>query len=167
MPACALGVILAPRMYLSVISLFLLICFSSLLYFSMSAIYIGIFQFILCGICLSVYIFLLLKKIGRLNLKLKLVTIGKIVSSIVLTVLFGVLSCLFFKAEFSNALFDVFNFVAAKSSDVVDFASHSFPVHLVIVLFLVSVVVIRVFLISQQNTENAANPMSVDTGDTK
>lgn len=167
LPLSALGVILAPRMYLSVLSLFLLICCSSLLYFGMNAKYIAVFQFILCGLFLSVYIFLLLKKIGRLNLKLKLVTPFKIIPSVIFTVLFGVLTCLFFNEEFSNALFDIFSFVTIKSSDVVDFASHLFPLHLVVLLVLVSAAVIRVFLISRQNAENIPLPVVSETGEDK
>lgn len=162
---CAAGVIFAPRMYLSALSLFFLIVFSSLLYFDLNASYIAVFQFILCGVCLSVYIFILLKKISRLNLKLKLVTPLKIICSAVFVFLFGLLTCLFFNEEFTNSFFDIFNFVTEKSSDIVNFAQHVFPLHLVAILVLVSAVVIRVFLLSvQNNTEQTGGENSMQEG---
>ncbi len=146
-------VILAPRMYLSVVSLFFLVIFSSFLYFGLNASYIAIFQFLLCGLCLFLYIFLLLKKIGRLNLRLKLVSPFKLVFRTFFVFIFGVLTYLFFVEEFSNSLFDVFSFVSEKSSDVIDFATHIFPLHLVLILVVISAIVIRIFLLSYQNSE--------------
>ena len=63
MISSALGIIFAPRMYLSLLSLFFLVVFSSLLYLGLNAVYLSVFQFILCGLCLFVYVFLLLKKL--------------------------------------------------------------------------------------------------------
>lgn len=142
----AFGVIFAPRMYISVLSLFLLICCSSLLYLGLNAKYLAIFQFILCGLFLSVYIFLLLKKIGRINLGLKLVQPVKIVFSSVFVLLFGVLTCLFFNQEFSNSLYSIFNFITEKSSDTVRFLQYAYPLSLVLILVLVSAAVLRIFL---------------------
>lgn len=161
---CAGGIIFLPRMYLSAFSLFGLIVFSSLLYLDLNAAYIAIFQFILCGVCLSVYIFILLKKIGRLNLKLKLVTPFKIVCSGLITLLFGVLTCFFFAEEFTNSFFDIFSFVTEKSSDVVNFAQHLFPLHLVMILVLVSAVVIRVFILPSQKSEQIIEDTAVSEG---
>ncbi len=152
MLGASIGVIAAPRMFLALGSFFLMIVVSSLLYLTLNAFYMAVFQFILCGVILSVYIFLLLKKIGRLNLKLKLVTVPKIIFGTLFTLSLGALTCLFVNEEFSNSLYSIFNYITEKSSDVVDFASHIFPLHLVIVLFLVVAVVIRVFL-SNQNEE--------------
>lgn len=146
-------VIFAPRMYLAAVSLFFLVLFSSFLYFSLNASYIAIFQFLLCGLCLSLYIFLLLKKIGRLNLRLKLVSPFKLFFRSFFVLALGVLTYLFFAEEFSNSLFDVFSFVSEKSSDVIDFAAHIFPLHLVLILVVISAIVIRIFLLSYQNTE--------------
>ena len=145
----AIGIILAPRMFLAMISFFLLICMTSLLYLTLNAGYIALFQFILCGVVLGVYIFLLLKKIGRLNLKLKLVPVLKIISGAFFTVAFGVLCCLFMNEEFENSLYSIFNYITEKSSDIVDFAGHVFPLHLVILLVLISAIVIRVYLINR------------------
>lgn len=147
--ASSILVILTPRMYLAVFSLLALTFGSSLLYLTLNANYIAVFQFILCGLILSVFLFLLLKKIGRLNLKLKLVTPFKAVAGILAAVLFGGLSCLFFKQEFNNSLYSVFNYITEKSLDVVDFGESVFPLHLVLILLLVSAVVIRVFLSRQ------------------
>lgn len=157
----AASIIAAPKMYLSVGSLFLLICFSSLLYLNLNAGYIALFQFLLCGLCLFVYIFLLLKKIGRLNLRLKLVSKIKIIYSASAVLLLSCLSCLFFKEEFTNSLFDIFNFVTVKTSDVVDFAAHIFPLHLIFILVLISAVVIRVFLLSLDRKEPILSEKSV------
>ena len=157
----AASIIAAPKMYLSVGSLFLLICFSSLLYLNLNAGYIALFQFLLCGLCLFVYIFLLLKKIGRLNLRLKLVSKIKIIYSASAVLLLSCLCCLFFKEEFTNSLFDIFNFVTVKTSDVVDFAAHIFPLHLIFILVLISAVVIRVFLLSLDRKEPILSEKSV------
>lgn len=149
----ALGVIFSPRMYMSALSLFLLVCFSSLLYLGFSAVYLAIFQFILCGLFLSVYVFLLLKKIGRLNLTLKLASKAKIVTGICFIVLLCALCVLFFNQEFDNSLYSVFNFVIAKSSDIVDFEHYLFPLSLIGVLIFVAAFVMRVFLdgVEQRN----------------
>lgn len=142
----AIGVIFAPRMYISVLSLFILICSSCFLYLGLNAKYLAIFQFILCGLFLSVYIFLLLKKIGRINLHLKLVQPAKIVFSAICVLLFGVLTCLFFNQEFSNSLYSIFNFITEKSSDTVSFLQHAYPLSLVLILVFVSAAVLRIFL---------------------
>ena len=162
----AAGIIFAPRMYLSLLSLFFLVIFSSLLYFGLNAVYLSIFQFILCGVCLFVYIFLLLKKIGRLNLELKLVSRPKIIVSSFFIFIFGLCTCVFFKEEFTNSLFEIFNFVAQKSSDIVAFDLHMFPLHLIILLVLVCAVVIRVFLLSSQNVSLSSDGNS-SKGETK
>ena len=156
----ALGIILAPRMYFACLSMFLLVCLSSLLYLSLDAIYIAVFQFILCGIFLSVYMFLLLKKIGRLNLNLKLVAVPKVIVSCLFTLILGAVTYLYFKEEFTNSLFEIFNFVTIKSSDVVDFKLHIFPLILVILLVFISLTVIRVFLLRQQAVETLSEVVS-------
>ncbi len=156
--ACAFGVIFAPRMYIAAVSLFLLICFSGMLYLGLNAQYLAIFQFILCGLCLSVYIFFLLKKIGRWNLKLKLVQPGKIVFGSLFVFLLLILTCTFFYQEFNNSLYSVFSFITEKSSDVVKFVRHAYPLSLVILLVFVSASVLRVFL------ENAVVKASSSTG---
>lgn len=166
MISSALGIIFAPRMYLSLLSLFFLVVFSSLLYLGLNAVYLSVFQFILCGLCLFVYVFLLLKKIGRLNLSLKLVKLAKIVMSSFFILLFGICACIFFIKEFSNSLFEIFNSVAEKSSDVVNFGMHVFPLHLILLLVLVSAVVIRVFLLASQNN-NAQPDEDIIEGDSK
>lgn len=145
----SIGVIVAPRMYLALLSLFILVSSSSLLYFGLNAKYMAVFQFILCGLILSVSIFILLKKIGRLNLKLKLVPVGKLITGVFFVVLFGGLSCLYFNQEFNNSLYSIFNYISGKSDDVVNFAAHTFPLHLVVLLVLVSAIVIRVFFSRQ------------------
>ena len=142
----SIGVIAAPRMFIALISFFVMICVTSLLYLTLNAAYMAIFQFILCAVVLCVYIFLLLKKISRLNLKLKLVPFAKLCAGVVFTLLFGVFCCLFVNQEFSSSLYSIFNFITEKSSDSVNFCGLIFPFHLVILLVLISAVVIRVFL---------------------
>lgn len=144
--AGAFGVIFAPRMYMSALSLLLVVCFSSLLYLGFNAVYLAVFQFILCGLFLFVYVFLFLKKIGRINLSLKLASKTKIIASICFLVLLSVLCTLFFSQEFDNSLYSVFNFVVAKSSDIVDFKNYIFPLSLIGVLIFVAAFVMRVFL---------------------
>lgn len=146
--ASSLGIILAPKMYMAAISLFCLICFSGVLYLGFNAKYIAIFQFILCGVFLCAYIILLLKKISRLNLNLKLAPPFKIIASSLFIFLFGLLTCLFFKEEYSNSLYSIFNFISEKSSDTVNFALHGFHLQLVILLVLVTAVVLRIFLVN-------------------
>lgn len=148
---CALGVIFSPRMYLSVLSLFLLVCFSSVLYIGFNAGYLALFQFILCGLFLSVYIFLLLKKIGRLNLNLKLASPVKIITGAVSIAVLGVLSVLFFNQEFDNSLYSFFNVVVEKSSDLVNFKYYVFPLSLLAILIFVAAFVMRVFLEGLEN----------------
>ena len=156
--ACAFGVIFAPRMYIAAVSLFLLICFSGMLYLGLNAQYLAIFQFILCGLCLSVYIFFLLKIIGRWNLKLKLVSSAKVVFSSVFVLLLLILTSIYFYQEFINSLYSVFSVITEKSSDIVKFMRYSYPLSLVILLVFVSASVLRVFL------ENAVVKASSSTG---
>lgn len=146
-------VIFAPRMYLAVLSLFVTICASSLLYLTLNANFLAVFQFILCGLILSVFIFVLLKKISRLNLKLKLVPWFKIVMGCLFTMLFGVLACLFVKEEFNNSFYAIFNFISEKSEDVVNLSNDLFPLHLVIILLLVSALIVKVF-VSRQSEDS-------------
>lgn len=145
----AFGVIFAPKMYLALLSLFGLICFSGFLYLGLNARYMAVFQFILCGIFLTLYILILLKKIERLNLKLKLVSPFKIIISSGLVFSFGVMYCLFFNEEFENSLYSIFNFVIEKSTDKINFAMHIFPLHIVILLVIVTAVILRIFLEQQ------------------
>lgn len=147
-------IILASRMYLALISLFCLICTTGLLYLALNAKYLAIFQFILCGIFLSVYIFLLLKKIRRLNLSLKLVNPAKIIISMFWVLLFGGVACLFYNEEYSNSLYTIFNFIIENSSDTVKFSQHIFPLHLVMLLVIVTAAVLRIFLSSQTQKQN-------------
>lgn len=149
----AAGVIFSPKMYLSVLSLFVLICSSSALYFGFGANYAAFFQLILCGFLLSGYLFLLLKKIGRMNLELKLNSIPKIIISSITVLALGVLTLCFFVEEFENSLYTVFNFVTEKSFDSINFAANIFPLHLVIIFVFVSAIVLRIFL-SGLNTNN-------------
>ncbi len=142
----ASGIIFTPRMYMALISLLCLICFSSLLYLTLNAQYIAIFQLILCGLFLCAYIFILLKKIGRTNLKLKLVSPFKISVSVIVAGVFSALCWLFFKEEFNNSLYDIFNFVIVKSTDVVKFSQHLFPLHIVLLLVFVTAAVLKIFL---------------------
>ncbi len=150
----AAGIILVPRMYMAVISLFCLICSSGFLYLSLNAKYMALFQFILCGIFLCSYIFILLKKINRLNLKLKLVNPIKIIASSCWILLFGILTCLFFNEEFNNSLYSIFNFIIEKSSDTINFMEHIFPLHLVILLVIVTSIILRIFLTTQTVPRN-------------
>lgn len=153
----ALGVIFAPKMYLALISFFALICFSGFLYLGLNSQYLAVFQFILCGIFLTIYIMILLKKIERLNLKLKLVSPFKIIISSGLIFAFGIMYCLFFNEEFNNSLYSIFNFVIEKSVGKISFAMHIFPLHLVILLVFVTAIILRIFLetqpVIQQNEE--------------
>lgn len=152
MTLSAIGVILAPKMYMSVISLFGLVTLSSLLYLGLNSQYVAIFQFILCGLFLSVYIFLLLKKICRLNLGLKLASTPKIIISTVFTITFGIIEILFFKVEFNNSLYSIFNFITEKSTDVINFQTHGFQLQLLIILLFVTAIILRIFL-SNLNTQ--------------
>ena len=120
---CALGVIFAPMMYLSAIALFLFICFSSLIYLYLNSVYLSLFQFILCGLFLSAYIVLLIKKIGRINLRLGLAPVSKILVSSVFVLLFGGFFVLYFLQEFDSSLYSFFNTVVEKSFGSVNFNS--------------------------------------------
>ena len=68
--------------------------------------------------------------------------------------------------SFSSIIFEIFNFVAQKSSDIVAFDLHMFPLHLIILLVLVCAVVIRVFLLSSQNVSLSSDGNS-SKGETK
>lgn len=146
----ALGIIFSPRMYLSLVSFFLFVVMSSLIFFDLNAKFIAVFQFILCGVCLVSYLFLLLKKMGRLNLELKLVSNSKIIWRVTVLSVFVLLGVFLLYEEFVNSLFSIFNTVAIKSFDVIDFSQNIFPLHLIVLLFILCAVVIRVFLISVQ-----------------
>ena len=149
----AAGIIFSPKMYLALLSLFVFICSSSALYLGFGANYAAFFQLILCGIVLSGYLFLLLKKIGTMDLKLKLNSVGKIIASAITVAVLGVLVVLFFVEEFENSLYEVFNFVQEKSFDAINFVANIFPLHLVIIFVFVSAIVLRIFL-SRLNTNN-------------
>ena len=153
----ALGVILAPRMYMAVLSLFLLVCFTSLMYFSLNAIYLSVFQFILCGLILSAYIFLLLKKIGRINLGLKLAPASKIIMSSVFIILLATLSIMYFYQEFDNSLYAFFNASIENSFDSVNFKNNLYPLALIGIFVFVSASVLRVFLDSTLNKQPQKN----------
>ena len=149
----AAGIIFSPKMYLALLSLFVFICSSSALYLGFGANYAAFLQLILCGIVLSGYLFLLLKKIGTMDLKLKLNSAGKIITSAITVAVLGVLVVLFFVEEFENSLYEVFNFVQEKSFDAINFVANIFPLHLVIIFVFVSAIVLRIFL-SRLNTNN-------------
>ncbi len=142
----ALGVIFAPKMYLSALALFLFVCFSALIYLYLNSTYLSVFQFILCSMFLSLYIFLLLKKIGRLNLELRLAPVSKIVVSGVFVLLFGMLFILYFMQEFDSSLYSFFNVAVEKSFNSVNFKHYLYPLSLVGIFILVTTAVLRVFL---------------------
>lgn len=151
----AFSVVFAPRMYISVLSLFLLISSSSFLYFGLNARYLALFQFILCGICLIVYLFLLLRKIERLQLELKLVSNFKIVIRSFFIFLFGAFIVFFVNEELSSSLFDVFNFVYEKASDEIDFTGNLLPLYLFVILVMVISMVVRSYLRPSKNDETS------------
>ena len=150
---CALGVIFAPVMYLSALALFLFICFSGVIYLYLNSVYLFVFQFILCGVFLSSYIFLLIKKIGKINQQLRLAPVSKIIVSSVFLALFGLLFVLYFTQEIDNSLYSFFNTVAEKSFVSVNFKHYLYPLSLVGVFVLVSASVLRVFLDTSQNVQ--------------
>lgn len=158
----ALGIILVPRMFLALISFVVLIFASSFVLFQLNSSYVAVFQLILCGIFVSGSIFILLKKIGRLNLKNRLVPIYKILSGAITAGIFGMLVLAFFKEDFSNSLYEIFNFTNEKSTSVLDFSLYAFPLHLVLLLIFVCVLVIRVFLLSAQNSALSSEGNTVD-----
>lgn len=149
----ALGVVFAPRMYIALLSLFVLILASSFMYFDLNARYIAIFQFILCGICLIIYLFLLLRKIERLHLELKLVSKMKMAFRSLFVVLFGCFVVFFVKEELSISLFDVFNFVYEKTSDEIDFGGDLLPLYLFSILVMVVSMVVHSYLRSSKIDE--------------
>ncbi len=155
---CALGVIFAPMMYISAIALFLFICFSALIYLYLNSVYLSVFQFILCGLFLSVYIFLLIKKIGRANLSLSLAPTSKIIISSTFVLLLGLLFVLYFTQEFDSSLYSFFNSVVEKSFGSVNFKHYLYPLSLIGVFVFVSAAVLRVFidnsLAAEQQKEN-------------
>ena len=57
----AVGLIFFPKMYMSLISFFCFVLSSCFLYWELNAKYLSVFQFILCGVILCGYLFLLLK----------------------------------------------------------------------------------------------------------
>ncbi len=148
------GVIFAPRMFLALISLFFAFFFTGVMCFMLCAKFIAGFVFVLGALVLCPVIFLLMKKINRWNLPLKLSGVFKIVvSSVVLTV-FGVIACLFVKEEFSNSLFNIFNFVNEKSQDTMTFSGHVFPLHIVLILTFAAIIVIRGILTASADGED-------------
>lgn len=142
----ALGIIFAPRMYLAVLSLFALICTSTLLLLDLNAYYIGIFQTILCAFILCFYIFLLLKKTERLTLKLKLASKFKVVFSVFILILFISFCCIFFVLEFDGSLYEFFNIVAEKSFDAIEFNPYKLPLILLFILITTVGITLRAFL---------------------
>ena len=123
------------------------------MYFDLNARYIAIFQFILCGICLIIYLFLLLRKIERLQLELKLVSKMKMAFRSLFVVLFGCFVVFFVKEELSISLFDVFNFVYEKTSDEIDFGGDLLPLYLFSILVMVVSMVVHSYLRSSKIDE--------------
>ena len=144
------GVIFAPRMFLALISLFFAFFFTGVMCFMLGAKFIAGFVFVLG----APVIFLLMKKINRWNLPLKLSGVFKIVVSAVVLAVFGVIACLFVKEEFSNSLFNIFNFVNEKSQDTMTFSGHVFPLHIVLILTFAAIIVIRGILTASADGED-------------
>lgn len=152
----ALGVVFAPRMYISVVSLFVLISTSSFLYFDLNARYLAFFQFILCGICLTISLFVVLRKIACLQLELKLVSKIKVVLRSLFTILFGSFFVFCVGEELSSSLFDVFNFVYEKASDSIYFSENLLPLYLFVILVIVVSMVVCSYLRSAK-VEDSVN----------
>lgn len=146
-----IGIVFLPRMIYALFSFFFLILLFSLLLCFLNAKYVALFGFLLLGVCLVGYIFLLLKKIGRLNLSLKLVSNPKMFFSGVLVVLFGLLVLSFFFSEIRCSMFQVFNITKETSFDQIGFLKNMFPLHLSLLLLLVAAAVVRVLLLADQS----------------
>ncbi len=138
----ASAVIFAPRMFLAIIGLFLSFLFTGLICASLNAIFVAMFQFILCGLILCPVIFLSTRKISLWDFPLRLVKIPKIVISSIIVVLFCAVICLYVREEFSSALLNIFSYVNEKSADLFNFSEYLFPMHIVIILTVVAFVVI-------------------------
>lgn len=147
----AMSVVFAPRMYLSVLSLFFLICSSSVLYWNLNAKYLAIFQVILCGFFLCGFICILLKKIGRLTLIIKKKTIFNIIFKTLILLLFAIVTVIFFIEDYNNSLYTMFNFVPEKAFDEINFKNYLFPLLLATILICTTAITARVFLITDPN----------------
>lgn len=145
-------VIFAPRMFLALIGLFFAFLFSGMLCMTLNATFVAIFLFVLGCLILCPIIFLLMKRINRWNLQLKLAQPLKIIVSSVAAIVFGLIACLFVKEEFSNSLFNIFNFTNEKSADILNFKDYIFPLHIIIILVLISILAIRAILTSTNST---------------
>ena len=148
------GVIFAPRMFLALISLFFAFLFTGVMCFMLNAKFIAGFVFVMGGVVLCPIIFLLMKKINRWNLPLKLSGVFKIIVTAVVLAVFGGVACLFVNEEFSNALFNIFNYVNEKSQDNMTFSGHVFPLHIVLVLIFAAIIVIRGILTAPADGED-------------
>lgn len=144
----AVGMIFFPKMYMSLLSFFCFVLSSCFLYWELNAKYLSVFQFILCGVILCGYLFLLLKKIGRLNAELHLKNLLTIVVCFTLVSLFGVCILVFFYEEYNSALYSIFNFVQEKVFDSISFGANLFPLGLIVLLVFIVAIVLRVLLAS-------------------
>jgi hypothetical protein len=140
--AGAAGVIAAPRLFLSVVSLFVAVSASSLLYLRLNAHYIAIFQFVFCGLVFSSLLFVLLKKTEMFNLGSKFVTKFKAFTGIVLVFVFGLLVCLFANEEFSGSLYAFFSSVSERAFADTGFSGDIFSLQLLIIMVSVAAVVL-------------------------
>lgn len=147
-------VIFAPRMFLALIGLFFGFLFTGLVCLTLNAKFIALSLFVLGCLILCPIIFLLMKKINRWNLKLKVAPPLKIIVTCSVTLVFAFLVCLFVNEEFSNSLLSVFNLIGGKSIDIVDFGSYAFPVHIIIILSVITLVVVKAILRNSNSAED-------------
>lgn len=152
--ASALSVIFSPRMFLGVCAFFLTLLFSSLIYWLLSAEFIALFQFILCGLFLCIILMMILRKITILTLPLRVGSLAKIILTCIVLLIFGLISYFYMSVEFSGAINDIFGFINAKAADRFDFTNFTFPLHLVVIITGVMCVMLRNIYLTKNDGEN-------------
>ena len=152
-------VIFASRMFLASIALIFSVLFTALLCWVLKAKFIALSMFFVFGILICPAICVLMNSISRWNLPLKLVHPAKIVFSVFSLFLFFALTIVFVREEFSRSLINIFNFVNMKSSEGFNFSEYIFPLHLVIILTVTTLIVVRalVFPIDSENSQESQN----------
>ncbi len=144
-------VIFAPRMFLALISLLFGILFTGLLCWSLNAKFIAVCMFLVFGVVLCPVIWTLMNMISRWNLPLKLVNPAKIIFTVFSLILFIFVTVLFIREEFSSSLLNIFNFVNIKSSEGFNFSEYVFPLHLIVILSIITIIVIKALVFSKDS----------------
>jgi hypothetical protein len=96
---------------------------------------------------------IIIKKISNPDSPLKPVYIPKITAAVGVSVSFALVTFLFINNEFVNSLFS--SFMNEKSSDSLNFSEYFFPLQMIIILMIVTLVIIRSMVkIDSEEKEN-------------